>query len=118
MHRPASPYPGTTVTTAAPAPGPVLLRRRAALGLLAGGLALGGVGGAFELVEDLLEAHDRRGQDLAPAAQSGIQQGMGEKLLLGSHLPHCDPLALARNEVPVFALLVGELELRQRLLVR
>ncbi|UPG73608.1 YncE family protein [Roseomonas gilardii subsp. gilardii] len=40
MHRPASPYPGTTVTTAAPAPGPVLLRRRAALGLLAGGLAL------------------------------------------------------------------------------
>jgi nitrogen fixation/metabolism regulation signal transduction histidine kinase len=57
-----------------------------------------------EIVEDVLQAHDRDRFHVAGLAQARAQQGARQVLLEGRHLAQRQPLPLDRDEEPVHAL--------------
>src|SRR5262245_47961631 len=70
----------------------------------------------FQLRQDRLEAHDRRGFLIAGRAETRFQKLHRQLALILVELFERDSLAVARDEVPVESLLVAEFETRFRLL--
>ena len=69
--------------------------------------------GPFALLhieENLFEAHDRRHFHEAALAHGGTEQRKSETLLGGIHIFHRQPLAFARDEMPVETFLAAEIE--------
>ena len=62
--------------------------------------------GALDLPEHFFQRHDRRRLGCSTEAQPSVEQCMGQQLLLGCHFLEWQPLALARDEVPVDALFI------------
>src|SRR5947209_13779577 len=62
----------------------------------------------LHLFKYLVEAHDRLGLHIAALRQPAGKERVSERLLCGVHVVPGDSFALARNEMPVVALLVVE----------
>src|SRR5437870_13673733 len=65
-------------------------------------------GFAFDLVENLFEAHDGRGLHVAALAEAAIEQGMREQTLRRGHVFEGQTFARFGNEVPIESFFVLE----------
>ena len=73
---------------------------------------------AFDLPEHFFQRHDGGRFGSATEAEAGIEQSVGEQLLLRRHFLQRQAFALARDEVPVDALFVFKTEGGLGLLLR
>ena len=64
----------------------------------------------FENSQDVFQAHDGYGLDVAGLTKSGTEERTRQVLLIGRHFANRQALPLFRNEMPVHALIVVEFE--------
>lgn len=70
----------------------------------------GGAGADFHVMEDLFEAHDCGGFDVAAVAKAGAEKRLSEVTLGGVHFFEGEAAPFSRNEMPVKPLLIFEIE--------